>query len=163
MPLPPYGSTKNLIGSSNWNLHNADAPFLSGGTYPRGGTPPTTVVNNPNPQIQANTPSGVYVGAGPSRTPSFGNDQVFYRGGGGPQIPTLEPPAGVPQGNSQPRIELPDAFKLNTAIAGPSIMPPLSIRNGINMPAVTPGVKPQTFPSMNWSDFLTVAHNSYPR
>ncbi len=73
------------------------------------------------------------------------------------QAPSLFPPIGVPQGNSQPKIELPDAFKLNQQIAGPNIMQPLSIHGGINMPSVTPGVKPQNFPSMNWSDLLTVA------
>lgn len=77
------------------------------------------------------------------------------------QNPPLQPPVTVPQRN-QPQITLPDVYRQNPNGA-PSIYPPLTIRNGITMPSASPGVKPQTFPGMNWTDFLTVAHNAYTR
>lgn len=80
-----------------------------------------------------------------------------------PQLenPPLQPPAGVPQRN-QSQILLPDVYR-QTPQGSPSIYPPLTIRNGITMPSASPGVKPQSFPGMNWSDFLTVVHNAYTR
>ncbi len=159
MPLQQqYGETKELIGTAAYRLAHP-SQFLTGGTIVPPTAPPLTQNQNPNP-IAPPTNQALATGTSPNTKILGGTSYNPPQ----PQIPTLQPPVGNPQtgqggGGSQVKIELPNIFKMNSAIAGPTTIPPLSIRGGVTMPAVTPGVKPQTFPSMNWSDFRTVAHS----
>lgn len=75
------------------------------------------------------------------------------------QNPSLTPPVGVPQNNGRTNITIPEMYRQNNN----GTFPPLTIRNGITMPSASPGVKLQSFPSMNWADFLTVANNRQTR
>ncbi len=170
MPIIQGGFTGGTTVGSNVPVTNPNTgtqtqpqnPYIQ---YPYYGTQQQyrpSIVNsgNPNP-ISPPANIGSLTSISP-QTSNASNSGAQHVGAIPPQMigqaPSLNPSVSVPQGNAQPKIELPDAFKVNSQISGPNLMPPLSIRNGITMPAVTPGVKPQSFPSMNWSDLLTIAH-----
>jgi len=75
-----------------------------------------------------------------------------------PQNPAVQNPENIAQQMTSPSITLPEIYEPQRA--GPSTVPP----NTLKMPdAGTPAIDFGWNPSVNWSDFLSLAHNRYQR
>lgn len=114
------------------------------------------------PQQMLSAPELAKTGPG-SFSNWIGYNTTVYGAPGGTFQTASPPTAPVQASDVTPTVTLPEAYQQNNSGAAPATQTPLTIRNGIVMPTQSKGVRQQAFPSMNWTDFLTVAHNSQKR